>query len=212
MKKSIFMLFLQIALLTVCGLCFAEVFNADVYKASSITANELDSMSLAGSSKITAAGSYSIWGGKGAIVTAPNKMAVKLNNDRVDSIVSATNIDGTTASIVPKVGDTKRLTNYIKVATPQSGKEIITVNYSINPAKKMLDNPHLSYWILITDEVGKIIAVKDLGDISKALNVVQKVDFETEPVNVGENIIIGFSRGSGSGSLLVHSVSQTPVM
>ena len=180
--------------------------------ANTISETEMEGMGVSVSStKIPSQGSYSIWEGKGAIVSAAGKMALKIGKKGVDGIVSATNIDGATAKAVPAVGDVKTLVNYVQVATLAS-KESITINYSTNESSKSLEDASLSYWILITDESGKILAVKDIGDISQAQNLVSKVDVTFDPIEVGSKINVGFSRGAGSGGLIIHSIAQVPAL
>ena len=187
----------------------AEVADPEgTLKAEDITPDELKAMMVSsGTGKIATAGEFSIWGGKGSIVTAANKMALKGKNGVAKAINSATNIDGATAKEVPVVGASKTLVNYVKVGTV-APKEKVTIKYSTNESTKPLEAPNLSYWILVTDEAGTILAVEDVGDISKKQS--ENAVFTTPAIDVGANICIGFARGAGSGGLLIHSIAQEP--
>jgi len=193
------------------------------YKAEEITEAELASMkpvpSAGGNTKL-AEGTHSTGGGKGAIVTAADKMAIQIETGKTTpkAIVSATNMSGSTASAVPVVGANlssiidgatgdKAPVNYVKVATPGSGNSSISLNISTDASTKDL-GAGLSYWILATDESGKILAVKDIGDIkSSASYTTQDVAIGT--ATLGENVCLGFARGAGSGGLKIHSITIT---
>lgn len=199
-----------------------------VYKAEEITEAELALMKdangsapAAGASTKLAAGTYSIWGGKGAIVTADKKMAVQIDTGKTTpkAIVSATNMSGSTASAVPVVGANlssiikdatgeKAPVNYVKVATSAAGKYAITLNISTDASSKALEAAGLSYWILATDEAGKILAVKDIGDIGGSASYTTE-DVVIGTATLGETVCLGFARGSGSGGLKIHSITLT---
>lgn len=195
-----------------------------VYKAEEITVAELNAMNpvpSAGTSTKLAAGTYSIWGGSGAIVTADKKMAVQIDTGKTTpkAIVSATNMSGSTASAVPVVGANlssiikdatgdKAPVNYVKVATPAAGKYAITLNISTDASSKALEAAGLSYWILATDEAGKILAVKDIGDIGGSASYTTE-DVVIGTATLGETVCFGFARGSGSGGLKIHSITLT---
>ena len=186
----------------------AEVVDPEgTYRAATISKDELKKMRLDSGSagKITEEGVYEIWGGKGSISSAANKMSIKAAKGAPIAIVSGTNIDGATAKAVPNIGDTKKLVNYVKVATV-AAKEKVTITYSTTESSKALESPDLSYWILVTDESGKILAIKDVGDISKKQEA--NAEFTTDALEVGANVCVGFSRGGGSGSLYIHSIVQ----
>ncbi len=196
-----------------------------VYKAEEITVAELNAMNpvpSAGTSTKLAAGTYSIWGGSGAIVTADKKMAVQIDTGKTTpkAIVSATNMSGSTASAVPVVGANlssiikdatgdKAPVNYVKVATPAAGKYAITLNISTDASTKALEAAGLSYWILATDEAGTILAVKDIGDIQQTSVTYAAEDVVVGTATLGENVCLGFARGAGSGGLKIHSITLT---
>ncbi len=174
----------------------------------------------AGTSTKLDEGSYSIWGGKGSIVTAASKMAVQIDTGKTTpkAIVSATNMSGSTAIAVPVVGANlssiiegatgdKAPVNYVKVATPAAGKYAITLNISTDASTKTL-GAGLSYWILATDEAGTILAVKDIGDIGGSASYTTE-DVVIGNATLGETVCLGFARGSGSGGLKIHSITLT---
>lgn len=197
------------------------------YKAEEITEAELALMKdssgsapAAGTNTKLAEGTYSIWGGKGAIVTAKDKMAIQIETGKTTpkAIVSATNMSGSTASAVPVVGanlssiiegatEDKAPVNYVKVATPGSGNSSISLNISTDASTKDL-GAGLSYWILATDESGKILAVKDIGDIKGSASYTTQ-DVAIGTATLGENVCLGFARGAGSGGLKIHSITIT---
>ena len=154
------------------------------YLAENITVEELSKMTpIPESGKTTKlkAGSYSIWGGKGAVVTLDDKMAIQINTGKETpvAIVSATNMTGTNATAVPVVGNNLKSimkdasgnpvaedsapVNYVLVDVPKAGKTSIKLNISVDASTKDLPEEGLSYWVLATDLNGTILAVKDLG-------------------------------------------------
>ncbi len=193
-----------------------------VYKAEEITEAELalmkDSSGTAPSAGATtklAEGTYSIWGGKGAIVTANDKMAIQINSGKTtpDSIVSATNMGGVNATAVPAVGanistlaDGSALTNYVVVDTAAAGNTAITLNITLGQSTKTLP-AGLSYWVLATDTDGKILAVYDVGDVATTYSNYEKKDISLGTAALGDKVCFGFARGAGSGSLKIHSIT-----
>ncbi|WP_298533452.1 hypothetical protein [uncultured Treponema sp.] len=188
------------------------------YKAAEISSAELTAMSVPAptdtsvTTKIATAGTYSIWNEKGAIVTAASKMSIKTEKSAVNSIVSATNMSGSTATAVPVVGENissigGSLTNYVKVVTPVNDTVGVSMVYSTNASTKTLESfTGASYWILVTDINGKILAVKDIGDIQQDANNVKEATAAFGDIAVSDAICFGFARGAGSGGLLIHSI------
>ena len=166
----------------------------------------------AGTSTKLNEGTYSIWGGKGAIVTAASKMAVQINTGKTVpvAIVSATSITGSNATAVPVEGETISLVNYVLVDTPTTGKMSIVLNISCDASSKALSEAGFdgaSYWIIVTDEDGTILKIKDLGDIASVSYATADVDVGT--ATVGDKIAIGFLRSVGSGGLKIHAITLT---
>ena len=188
------------------------------YKAAEISSAELTAMSVPAptdtsvTTKIETAGTYSIWNEKGAIVTAASKMSIKTEKSAVNSIVSATNMSGLTATAVPVVGENissigGSLTNYVKVVTPVNDTVGVSMVYSTNASTKSLESfTGASYWILVTDINGKILAVKDIGDIQQDANNVKEATAAFGDIAVSDAICFGFACGAGSGGLLIHSI------
>lgn len=200
------------------------------YEAVNITVEELSQMNpvpVAGSEPTKlAAGTYLIWGGKGAVVTQEEKMSIQINTGKETpvAIVSATNMTGMNAVAVPVVdanlksimpdadsngaaitGDQKPV-NYVVVEVPEAGKNLIKLNFSTGASTKDLPDG-LSYWILATDEDGKILAVKDIGDIKS--KTYTKSEIELGTAVLGQKVCLGFARGAGSGSIKIHSITLT---
>ena len=153
---------------SVYALPYYEESSSVTYKAEEITEAELAAMSpvpSAGTNTKLNAGTYSIWGGKGAIVTAASKMAVQINTGKTVpvAIVSATSITGSNATAVPVEGETISLVNYVLVDTPTTGKMSVVLNISCDASSKALSEAGFdgaSYWIIVTDEDGTILKIK----------------------------------------------------
>lgn len=199
------------------------------YLAENITVEELSKMTpIPESGKTTKlkAGSYSIWGGKGAVVTLDDKMAIQINTGKETpvAIVSATNMTGTNATAVPVVGNNLKSimkdasgnpvaedsapVNYVLVDVPKAGKTSIKLNISVDASTKDLPEG-LSYWVLATDLNGTILAVKDLGDIKSTASDYVKKDIDLGTAVLSDKLCLGFARGAGSGGLKIHSITLT---
>lgn len=199
------------------------------YLAENITVEELSKMTpIPESGKTTKlkAGSYSIWAGKGAVVTLDDKMAIQINTGKETpvAIVSATNMTGTNATAVPSVGNNLKSimkdasgnpvaedsapVNYVLVDVPKAGKTSIKLNISVDASTKELPEG-LSYWVLATDLNGTILAVKDLGDIKSTASDYVKKDIDLGTAVLSDKLCLGFARGAGSGGLKIHSITLT---
>lgn len=200
------------------------------YLAENITVEELSKMTpIPESGKTTKlkAGSYSIWGGKGAVVTLDDKMAIQINTGKETpvAIVSATNMTGTNATAVPVVGNNLKSimkdasgnpvaedsapVNYVLVDVPKAGKTSIKLNISVDASTKDLPEEGLSYWVLATDLNGTLLAVKDLGDIKSTASDYVKKDIDLGTAVLSDKLCLGFARGAGSGGLKIHSITLT---
>lgn len=200
------------------------------YLAENITVEELSKMTpIPESGKTTKlkAGSYSIWAGKGAVVTLDDKMAIQINTGKETpvAIVSATNMTGTNATAVPVVGNNLKSimkdasgnpvaedsapVNYVLVDVPKAGKTSIKLNISVDASTKDLPEEGLSYWVLATDLNGTILAVKDLGDIKSTASEYVKKDIDLGTAVLSDKLCLGFARGAGSGGLKIHSITLT---
>lgn len=207
-----------------------QVTGPFAYVASSITVEELGKMNpVPESGKTTKlkAGSYSIWGGKGLIVTQDDKMSVQINAGKETpvAIVSATNMTGMNATAVPVVGANlksimpdadsngnvisgeQKPVNYVLV-NADAGNNAIKLNISVDASSKDLPEG-LSYWVLATDESGKILAVKDLGDIKTTAANFKETEIDLGTAVLGDKVCFGFARGVGSGGLKIHSITLT---
>lgn len=214
-----------------------EDFSNGIYRTAAISKSELGQMttnvsSSTGTSTSTslsevtsgryelADGTYTIWNKNGSITRA-GKTLLTIYDGKVNSIDFNTSMTKTAPSTAPVVGNNVSalctngtIKSYLKVKVPSAGANYAILNISTSRSNTALTDSALSYWILITDTDGKILSVYDIGDIygtstTQAQNSYNEEDvtLKFDTLKADSEICIGFERGTGSGTLKIHSVT-----